>query len=306
MSWILDLIQLEEFVPLVVLICLILFIVNKFTQPDTTSLRLSRWIAMWVFCLYAAIGIYALVPAGAGELLVIAVRGCLASAMSFAISLLVISSAMAIFGDPLGRVKGWYRRISADAENRTRLRKEEQHRWEKECRNQLEESQRRQQWELQQRRIEQEQAVKDRQRLSAVEEAVQEVQRYYDQHAHDLDETMPRSLLRSKLQTSFPEGISGQTAWQSAQTLITEMLPIIAQASEKRRTQEQRRLESDVEIQRKQQEIQRAQQELQSLLDAPGYEPDVCEPEVRAIKQQIRERQQELSELEVNLTEFLS
>jgi hypothetical protein len=77
---------------------------------------------------------------------------------------------------------------------------------------------------------------------------------FYEVHAEPLAEALPPSLFRSQVETRFPESVTPEDAWQAAQDMIAEMLPLIAEAREKQRTEQQKREEEAAAEERRQRE----------------------------------------------------
>lgn len=72
----------------------------------------------------------------------------------------------------------------------------------------------------------------------AVLDARSEVIRFYEANRRFLADTLPFPLFRSQIQIRFPRTIGGEAAWQAAQAMITEMLPLVASGKERWRSDE--------------------------------------------------------------------
>ena len=303
MAEMLDLFRLEEFLPLVVLCLILLFIAAKVTRPDAGVLKTSRWLAAVTFVVYLTLGICTWRPSNATEVLVTVLRACVAAGVIFSIATLALGIVATTIVDPFGRVKGWFQRMYAGAEDRMKQRKAEQERLERQRWEQLEEMRRQSQMERDRQRTADEVTRRERERLSHTDEARAEVIKFYDSHAAELAESLPAPLFRSKLETSFPEDVTPERAWQEAQSLISEMLPMIAATSERRRELQKQRSDVAKDIQRRRLEIRREETQLEQIIRSPTYDAEICEPEVNSREERIRDLQTELEILETELAE---
>lgn len=288
MTEMLDLVRLEEFLPLVVLCLILLFIADKVTRPDAGVLTTSRRLTAVTFVVYLAAGTSNWRPSNATELLIVVLKACMAAGIVFAIAILVLGVVATTIVDPFGRIKGWFRRMYVDAEDRMKQRKAEQARFERQRREQLDERRRRSEMERERQHNADEAARRERERHSRTDEARAEVIRFYDLHAADLTESLPPPLFRSKLQTSFPEEVTPQRAWQEAQILIDEMLPMLVSAAEKRRAVDEEKRKEEERLN----EARHAEQAAADRRHAVSRLTDWYEAERAAIEARLPEGQQ--------------
>lgn len=298
MTGILEFIDPAESVPLLVLIGLVLFITNTFTRPDSAGLTLSRRASAAAFFAYAGLAVVAWRPAGASDLLNIAFRAALAAGAVYAGTRLILGVVTSAMADPLGAVRAWWRQKAAQAESLARERRSQREQLERERREREEADRMRPIQELERRRQAEEAARRERERYAKSDEARAEVIGFYQQHVDEIADTMPEPLFRTKLQTSLPQSIDPDQAWPAAERLIGEIqtLLVAATATQRERLNEQR--EGTKEIQRLRLLIRREEKDLERLLQSPGYDAEVCEPEVKAMQQRIADLKDELDILE--------
>ena len=236
---ILDLVQLKETIELSLLILLLLFISEKVARPDSTVFRYARWLSAAIFVVYLITGFAVERPTGLGDIVLNVLRAALASGLAFGVTTLSVGLLAIVVGDPWTAFNGWRHRVAAQNQQRTFELKARTQQRERERSAMVEHARQKPIKEQEQRRAAKAAAGVERERHSWTDEARAEVLRYYDQHKDVLAETMPPSLLRSRLQTKFPPCISPADAWQAAQDLINEMLPLVAVGREKHRARQE-------------------------------------------------------------------
>ena len=74
-----------------------------------------------------------------------------------------------------------------------------------------------------------------------------EVIRFYEVNRRFIEDTLPPALFRTQLWNRFPAGASREQAWQTAQSMISDMLPIVAAGRERRRTEAAEERKADEE-----------------------------------------------------------
>lgn len=214
MMFLLDWINPAEFLPLVVLICLLVFIGGQMTRADTETYRRAQRISAAAFLLYAGMGIYAWEPAGATEFVFITLRASLAAGVAFGLALVTLAPAAFL----IERVKTLITQIPKPRPAEppkpppppvTRPRDF----------------------------AAEEQAEKER--MSKIDDARTMTTQFYEEHGELLNESFPPALFKSQMHTRFPDDITPDQAWQSAQTMIGEMIPLIAKAREQKRAEQE-------------------------------------------------------------------
>ena len=294
MNALLDWINPEEFPTLVVLIGLLIFTARQMVRPDSLVYRQASRLAGATIVLYAALGIHAWGLSSARDLLVLLIRAILAAGVAFGISTLILAVVHHVVGDPMTAMASTYRQWTA--EYHRRLAEEQARRQAAEAkRREREENARRAPiLERERRRQADEAARVERERHARTDEARAEVIGFYDGHAELLAESLPSSLFKSQLQTRLPETITPDQAWQAVQEMIGEMLPLIAAARERVHADEEQAREQERHVQRVRREIHRLEEEIQKITQSSSFEPDVSDPEIRALQDQIRELREDL------------
>jgi len=116
---ILDWINLDEFLTLVVLICLLVFTARQMARPDSLVYRQARRLAGATIVLYAALGIHAWGLSSARDLLVILIRALLAAGVVFGTSTIILAVVHQVVGDPLTAIASKYRQWTAEYRRRS-------------------------------------------------------------------------------------------------------------------------------------------------------------------------------------------
>jgi hypothetical protein len=104
------------------------------------------------------------------------------------------------------------------------------------------------------------QAVLERQ--IKVNDAREEVEKFYSQHGALFCDEYPPALFRAQLHIQFPEEIEPSGAWIVSRNMISEMLPLIGKARDRQREQRTQRQEDVL----RQEERQRAADQLRSQI----------------------------------------
>lgn len=230
----LELINPDEFLPLVVLIFLLAFIGGQMTRSDSETYQKARRITAAVFLLYTGMAIYAWSPSGATDLLVIILRASLAAGMAFGLSLVTLAPATSL----VRQVKAWV--PPKPTPNPAKPPKP----------SPLPVS-------MPRDFAAEERAEKER--MSQIDDARMEATQFYERNQRLIKEALPSALFRSQIPTRFPEGITPVQAWAAAEQMIAEMLPLIAKAREQKRAEqeeERTRVEQAKEDERKRKETE--------------------------------------------------
>ncbi len=279
----LDWINPSEFLPLLVLVALTLFVADKVIGPDGTTYNHARRFAAGVFLVYLILGCVEWPPAGATDLLMVIVRAALAAAVGFAAAALVHALSTRLIGDPIEAVLSWSRKRHEELARRARERQTERERLEGEKRRRAEAARLKPIQEQQRRQLAEAAARQERERHVRTDEARAEVIQFYDQHATVLADTLPPSLLKSNLQTRFPPSIMPAEAWAAARDMIAEMLPLIAAAREQARQRET----ADREAAERAAELERLARQAEDRRQAPSRLTEWYEREKAAIEGQL-------------------
>ncbi len=298
MSSLLDIIDPDEFLPLVVLICLLCFLGGQFVVADTEIHRLARRLAAAAFMLYGLCGFIEWLPDSAWGFLSLAIRSLLAAGMVFGLSLLVLPVTDFTYQHTVGRVLAMTRKWSSEA---TRLHEERRAQREAEVRERRDREQRlRDAPRLERERcLAREEAERlEGERKAKFDDARAEVIRFYDEHEPLIRDSLPPALFRTQLQNQFPERMSPEQAWKAAQEMIAAMLPLIGQGREKQRTDETEQRKRAERARKLQREISKLEQQIGRLKASAVSDPDVVGQEVRAIEDQIKTLQEERESLE--------
>lgn len=298
MNELLDWINLDEFLTLVVLICLLVFTARQMARPNLLVYRQAGRLAGATVVLYAALGIHAWGVSSARDLLVILIRAILAAGVVFGIGTIMLAFVHHVVGDPLTAITSKYRQWTAEYRRQSAEEQARRQAAETERREREENARRAPILERERQRQTEETERAEREQHTRTDEARAELIGFYDGHAELLAESLPPSLFKSQLQTRLPETITPDQAWQAAQEMISEMLPLIAQARDCGRAEEEQAREHERQIQRVSREIRRLEEEIQKITQSSTFDPDVSDPEIRALRDQIRELQEDLEVLE--------
>ena len=104
MTSLLDLIRPEEFLALLVLIVLLVFIGQQMARPNALTYQQARRVAATVIVLYCVLGIFAWEPSGVGDLFLILIRALFASGIVFGASGIILAVMHRLVGDPVEAV----------------------------------------------------------------------------------------------------------------------------------------------------------------------------------------------------------
>lgn len=267
MYQILDWINPDDFVTLLVLICLLVFTGWQMAQPDLHAYRQARRVAGAALVLYIVLAVSAWGVPTASALLPIVVRAMLAAGIVFGLTSIVLAVVYRAVGDPMKAVAGKFREWKAECQQRSAQNQARREAAERERYERAELARRAPLLEEQRRRQAEETARNRQHREARVNEARAEVTAFYDGHAELLAEALPPSLFRSQIETRFPESVTPEDAWQAAQEMIAEMLPLIAEAREKQRTEQQKRDEEAAKEERRQREPEERREAVHRLTE---------------------------------------
>ena len=206
--------RLEEFLPIVLIALILIFIGQQMVRPDSETYRRARYCTSAVFLLYAGMGIYAFGPASVTELLLIVVRALLASGVAFAVSLVALGPTTFI----VRQVKVLMTRSSAPKPAEPSAPT-------------LQPVRRPRDYEAEQRA--------ETERMNRIDDAKALTSEFYEEHADVLKESIPVALFKTQMHTRFPDNINPEQAWQAAQGMIAEMIPFIATAREQQRAEQE-------------------------------------------------------------------
>lgn len=218
--FLLDWINPDEVLPLIVLICMLAFIGGQMTRSDSESHRRARRISVAVFLLYAGMGIYAWGPDGVTELLLIVLRASLAAGVSFGIALVTLTPAEYLI-DQVKALIPKPRPKPADSPKPSPPTPIRDH------------------------------AAEDRaekERMNKIDDAKALANEFYQEHVGMLDESLPVALFKTQMHTRFPDDIAPSQAWQAAQEMIADMIPLIAKAREVERAGKDEQRKRDQQI----------------------------------------------------------
>lgn len=294
----LDFIRPDDILPLLVLIGMLAIINARLTRPDAAACRHARRAAAGTFAAYGVMSLMVLQIRSAGDLVMILLRCCLAAGVVHGLGALVLGVLTATIGDPvqavITRIQTWRQaRRARKAERLQRQRTAELQR-----REASERARRLPQEVEQQRQRAAAAELAERQRQERVADARAAVTQYYRAHAELLEDTLPSVLFESRMQTRFPDSLTAEKAWENAQEMLAEILPVVSAAKAKRQEDDRKEEQVQAEIERRRRKIERLRSDIQGITQNPGFEPEVTAPELRAIREQIRELELEIENLE--------
>ncbi len=294
----LNLISSDDILPLLVLIGMLAIINARLTRPDAAACRHARRAAAGAFAAYGVLSLMVLPIRSAGDLVVIILRCCLAAGVVHGLGALVLGVLTATIGDPIQavitRMQTWKgARRARKAERLRQQRIAELHR-----REASERARQLPQEEEDQRQQAAAAELTERQRRERVADARSAVTQYYQAHAELLEDTLPSVLFESRMQTRFPDSLTAAKAWETAQEMLAEIFPAVSTAKAKRQEEDRQKEQAQGEIERRRRTIQRLHNDMEAITRNPGFEPDMSAPELRAIREQIRELEHDIENLE--------
>ena len=238
MMFVLDWINLDEFLPLVVLIGLLNFIGGRMTRPTAETTRVTRRVAYVTFVIYAGIALCSWGVSGPMDMLPIILRASLATGLVFGLTLIAMPAIDAVT-------------VIAKARFKPKIES----------------------WTPPLPRVEPTVAPKpeitEQEPETHVDDARNEVTAFYEKH-EEIHEALPPALFRSQVHARFTDDLKSAPAWMIAQEMIVAMLPLIAAAGEKKRAmddEERKRTEQAADEERKRSEAEQRRGSFQKLAD---------------------------------------
>lgn len=249
---ILHFIRLEDGIELVVLAVLLASIGGNMANPSSKTYQRARRISAAAFLLYAGMGICEWTPSTAADVLLIVLRAMLAAGLSFGLALVTLAPISFL----IGQAKEFMPARSQPKPPAPRPAPERPV------------------------QVRDHAAVEraEKERKGRIDDARTEATQFYEKNQELLEETLPLALFRSQLRTRFPDGITPDQAWAATQTLITEMLPMIATARNQQRAvqeAERKRVEKAQDDERKQKEVEERAAAFQKLAEWYQREQDI-------------------------------
>ena len=202
--------RLEEMFQILALATLLIFIGEQLVRPDSETYRRARYFTSAVFLLYTGMGAYTFGPSSITELLIINIRALLACGLAYGLALVSFGPAAFII-----------RRVKAVTLNKTKPAVVEPPTP-----------------TLQPVPMPRDFAAEEReekQRMDTINDAKALASEFYDEHADALRESLPVALFKTHMHTKFPDNIAAELAWQAAQQMIADMIPLIAKRREQDR-----------------------------------------------------------------------
>jgi hypothetical protein len=293
MERVLDFIDLDQFLPLVLLIALFWFVGRLMTPPDSPRYRLARSVAAAAFITYAILATAVWSPSSPREFLTIAFRALLAGGLVLGLTLVALPAVFFVYQHSISR---FAERSRAWAARQRQWLQEQIARRKAAAQTRCEQEARRLQAitaERERQRAIQEAEAAQRDRKLKSQDAQEEVLRFFSDHEALIQDAMPRALLRAQLKSRFPENIAQEHAWQQAQEMITAMLALVAQGRERQRNEIERERQRADRARRLGLEITRLEQEITRLRGSSVADADLTGDEINALREQIRLLQEE-------------
>lgn len=239
MMSVLDWINLDDLLPLVVLIGLLIFIGGQMTRPTPETNRITRRVGYITWVLYAGTALYSWDVSGPMDFVGVALRASLATGLVYGLTLIVIpaidAASVLMKVKTMPKSEPWTPPPSSTVEQKVAPKPD----------------------------------TSDRERKAQVDDARNEVSAFYDKH-EEIHEAYPPELLRSQVAGRFTDGLKPDQAWTVAQEMIASMLPRIAEVREKKRAadeEERKRTEQIAEEERKRTEAEERRCSFQKLAD---------------------------------------
>ncbi len=215
--------RLEEFFPIVMIVLILTFVGQQMTSPVSEAYRKARRITAAVFLLYAAMGIYAWGAESLTDLLLIVMRACLAGGVAFGMALVTLGPVAYLIGQAKALIPSKAKPKQFEPQRPT----------------------------FQSVAIPRDYAAEERaekERMSKIEDARKVAERFYQEHAELLSETLPQALFTTQMQTRFRSEITPEEAWQAAQGTISDMLPLIEAVRVKQRAIEDEKRKQEEQL----------------------------------------------------------
>ncbi len=157
------------------------------------------------------------------------------------------------------------------------------------------------------RRQRQAEQVRQREEKAALARAKQEtatarkeVESFYAQHVDLLREQIPEALFRANVQSHFPAGIPPEQAWAVSRDIIAQLQPLVIQAREQKKSQEQKRRERNEKTRALQGQIDTLRQRMIRVKSGPIDDPEFREEEVEKVNRRIEELEDQKRLLETS------
>lgn len=214
MYQVLDLINLDEFVPLLVLICLLLIIGGQMTRPDLAMHQLARRLSAGTLLLYAAMGICTWQPLSVSDLLVILVRAILATGVVYGVATILLPVFQYVLGGTMSAIVQRNRQRAAESRQRAEQERAQREAAERERLEGEERTRRSAMSETERQRASEETTMTEGERRARAAEARAAVVQFYDQHESLISDALPRALFSTQLQNRFPAGVTPEQGWQ--------------------------------------------------------------------------------------------
>ncbi len=247
MAELLDIIRLEEIVEIGILIVLLAFIGGQFTKPTSQEFDKAKAIAGATLRLYAGAGIFAWGTHSISDVIVILLRASLAAGVMHGLALVLLTPASIVWKRLKRKpsLRAPQPRPAPPPSPPPRVKSED------ELQRELEEAERRR-----------------KEREAKVNDAKDEVIRFYDEHP-EIHDDYPPALFRTQITARFGEATPEQ-ALAAAQDMISSMMSLITQARERRRAEEetdrQRQREAEAE-EKKRQELEERRNSIERITD---------------------------------------
>lgn len=297
MSLVLDFIELDQLLPVVTLILLLAFIGEKMAAGRKSALTWARRSAAAGLIVSAIVLIGHLNPATPSEFLVVAIRAIMAAGLCWSINTVVFSVASSLYSATVSPVLSQQRKAQClaqvlrdhQAEQLAKKRSEDLA---------IEESRRREQRNARTFRQSQRQAANaEIERTTKIQAAREEATRFFNEHAHEIQESFPSALFQARMQKHLASTLPVDQIWPAAETLIAEIVTVIDQARGeiKRANAEERRIQTLIDSHRLQ--IQEIEREKILFTQSPTADAEVVAYELQAFDHRIAAIQDEIDSL---------
>ncbi len=287
MSKVLDFIELDQFLPVVTLTILLAFIGDNMAAGRQSVLVWARRSAA-VGLIFSAIAlIEQLNPTTPSEFLVVAIRAAMAAGLCWSISTIVLAVAVSAYQSIINPAVSQHRKA---AEHVRKLWDQRTARASDQRSAELadKELQRREQLHARaMRRSQRQAAIADRDRLARVQEAREEVTRFYEENAAEIQSSLPRSLFRVRLQNQLSPALSIDRIWPAAEAMIAEIVAVIDRAREEQRKADAEERRVQVLVDSIRQQIREIEREKLLFAQSPAADAEVVTHELRAFDHQI-------------------
>jgi hypothetical protein len=150
-------------------------------------------------------------------------------------------------------------------------------------------------------RARQERAIQQ-EREREVQAARREAESFYRQHVDLLRDQVPEAFFKANMQTHFPEATTPEQAWAAARDVIAQLQPLLVQARERSKVEDQKRRRKEERMRALQAEIDDLRTRMTEVSRSPIAlaDPEFRESEIGKVERKIHELKEQKRLLEAS------